>query len=128
MSDERFVIKSEAARQIGMIVYEANVADCEGDFCTAETIHKGLLSWAAAGFPLKLDHSEDASGKAFVFEVFQPEARTKVGKFTLNRGDLYAGVQITDDGLWQDILDGKFRGASMAGTAKSRPSQAGGVQ
>ena len=125
MNDEtKMFIKSEAKQQLGVVIWEADVPDAVGDWASADTIHKGLLGWAAAGFPLKLEHDEGVGDAAFVYEAFQAPGRVKVGQYVLQKGDLYASIQVLDSELWADISENKkYTGISMGGRAKSRPTK-----
>ncbi len=92
-----------------------NVPNVYNDYCTPEAVKNAAYLFMQKGFGIDIEHNEVdiLDEKAYVVESFIARA----GDPDFIEGAWVIGMQITDDLLWQDILDGKINGFSYQAIA-----------
>jgi len=117
----RFLKVNKKEYIVGGIVYSANDVDTQGDAASASEIWKALKKFMIKGGKIKLMH-EGKPIKAKIIECYQAEEDHHKGgtgdNHLVKSGDWYISVYLGDEKeIWNDIIEGKFNGFSMGGTA-----------
>ncbi|MCK4783320.1 MAG: hypothetical protein KAV87_06180 [Desulfobacteraceae bacterium] len=118
------IIKIDKAKKLaGGIVYEPNTEDTQGDLASKEEIEKALTSfmkrYATDTKRIKINHK----GKRYFFpiiESFIPEQDIVKGGETIPAGAWWLMIHISNDKIWNMVVDKELEGFSMGGHSKAK--------
>ena len=118
------IIKVDKAKRLaGGIVYEPETEDTQGDLASKEEIEKmmhGFMKrYATDSKRIKINHQ----GKRYHFpiiEAFIPEKDIVKGGETIPAGAFWLMIHISNDKIWDMVMNRELEGFSMGGHSKAR--------
>lgn len=118
------VLKAEERgplRYVLGVVLAPDVTDSQDDTYDAETIRKAAWDYLAHFRNVSRQHRELVNHGVQVVESYIAPVDITFGSRVVKAGTWLMGLHVADDGLWADVLAGKFTGLSIGGVAARVP-------
>lgn len=124
--NEEWVIKSEEKRIVGGLVLQPGIVDAQGDIISAEEIEKAAHSFLARfNRTSKLGLQHSIFDQSFdLLESSILKTTQKIGGNEFKKGTWFMVVRVKNEKIWKKIKQGKIRGFSIAGKAKTKKKAA----
>jgi len=103
------------------VVLVPNDTDAHGDAYDEETVRKAAHSFMENGGVRKIMHRGAPIDGVTVLETYVTKTEETHGGEVFPVGTWLMAVRVTNDALWEAVLDGTFTGFSMGGSAIRRP-------